>query len=86
MKKKGLKQQDEELEILKIPCIVTGFQWKKMAQEWDLTLTIQSENLDQVQPIQDEMGNHFVACFIKITPDIKDEMSRKGLKGIKIKP
>ena len=81
-KKKGLKNQEEEMpEVLKVPCIVTGFAWKKMVQEWDLTVTVQPENLPYVQPMQDEMGNHFILCFVKITKDKADEMMRGGLDG-----
>lgn len=74
-------------EILQIPAIVTGFTWKKMAQEWDITFTVQQENLEYAQPLQDEMGNHFIVCFVRVdSKEQAETVLRQGLDSITINP
>jgi hypothetical protein len=74
-------------EIIKVPGQVTGFTYKKTTCEWDITFTVQPENLAHAQPLQDEMGNYFILCFIRVSNKGEaDGILRKGLDEIDINP
>ena len=90
--KSGVERKDgpaaEPLpEVIKVPGQITGFAYKKMSAEWDITFTVQKENLSHAQPLQDEMGSHFILCFVKVSNKGEaDGLLRKGLEEIDIKP
>ena len=94
MKELGKKESDwssldgEALpEVLKIPCVVTGCAWKKMASEWEVTISVQQENLRYLQPLQEHIGEHFILCLVraKSGQDIEDFM-HESLDAIDITP
>lgn len=85
---KGLnKKGTDKLDILKLPCRITDYKYKKMADEWDITLTVSKKDLEFAQPLMDEMGEHFVVCLIKVHSNAeRDRLLRGDLEGIDITP
>ena len=91
MKKLPISKQEQPpeppAELIKVPGQITGFAYKKMSAEWDITFTVQKENLSHAQPLQDEMGSYFILCFVKVGD--KGEMEgvmRRSLEELDINP
>ena len=86
-KEKEVQEREPISEIIKVPGQVTGFAYKKMSSEWDITFTVQKENLSHAQPLQDEMGSHFIICFVKASNKEEVEgLLRRGLEDIEVNP
>lgn len=88
----GKEKQDGQTtdllpEVIKVPGQITGYAYKKMSAEWDITFTVQKENHSHAQPLQDEIGQYFILCFVKVTDKGEAEgLLRKNLEEIEIKP
>lgn len=53
-------------KVLKIPCQLEGFKFKKTSQEWEATFTLQKEDIEYAKPLMDQLGQSFVMVLVHI--------------------
>ncbi len=65
-------------KVVKVPCQLEAFSFRKTTQDWVISFTVQQEQLDFAKPLMELMNSSFVIACVNVEDE--QEVS-KALKG-----
>lgn len=72
-----------EPEYIKLPVTLEGFSFNKRTQDWNISFTMQPENLEMGKPLMNHMGDHFVLMLVRVkSMDTLRDALEKEIEGI----